>query len=96
MPPCLESKGDTVLLRIKAVPGAARDAIAGPLGDRLKIRISAPADGGQANDAIIKLLASRIGIKRSWIIITTGLHSAEKTVELNGIDLEFARKALLE
>lgn len=94
MSPYLLSRNQATLLRIKAIPGAARDAIAGPLGDRLKIRVTAPPEGGKANEAIIKLLASTLGIKRSQITITTGLASAEKTIELEGIDIEVARDAL--
>ena len=94
MPPYLLSRDDTILLRIKAVPGAARDAVAGPVGDRLKIRVSAPPEGGRANAAIIKLLASTLDIKRSQITITTGLTSPEKTIELDGVDLQVAHEAL--
>ena len=94
MPPYLLPSNQAILLRIKAVPGAAQDAIAGPLGDRLKIRVCAPPEGGKANTAIIKLLASTLGIKRSRITITTGLTSAEKTIQLDGMELEAASRAL--
>ncbi|RLS93446.1 MAG: DUF167 domain-containing protein [Planctomycetota bacterium] len=50
-------RGDDLVLRVKAVPGAKRDAIAGALGDRLKIRVAAPPEDGQANAAIRALLA---------------------------------------
>ena len=94
MPPYLLSRNQVTVLRIKAIPGATRDAIAGPRGDRLKIRVSAQPEGGKANEAIIRLLASTLGIKRSQITITTGLTSAEKTIELDGIDLDAVQQAL--
>ena len=53
----LVARGDDLVLRVKAVPGAKRDAIAGALGDRLKIRVAAPPEDGQANAAIRALLA---------------------------------------
>ena len=54
-PPWLSRSSDGAwLIRVKAVPGASRDEIAGPLGDRLKIRIAAPPEGGKANKAIAK------------------------------------------
>ncbi len=40
----IEQSGEDVLIWIKAVPGASRNEIAGVVGDRLKLRISAPAE----------------------------------------------------
>lgn len=94
MPDCLIERDDHLLLRIKAVPGASRDAVAGPLGDRLKIRISAPPEGGQANIAIVKLLASTLDLNRSQVEISSGHGSPEKTIRLEGIDLASAASAL--
>lgn len=85
---------DHLLLRVKAVPGASRDAIAGPLGDRLKIRIAAPPEGGQANIALIKLLARTLGLNRTRVQISSGQGSPEKTIRLEGIDLAAASSAL--
>ncbi len=58
----IEQAGEDVLIWVKAVPGASRNEIAGVVGDRLKIRISAPPEGGKANKAICKLLASSLGV----------------------------------
>ena len=46
--------GDDVLIRIKVVPGASGNGIAGVLGDRLKVRVSAPAEGGRANKVCLR------------------------------------------
>ena len=73
-----------LLLRLKAVPGASRDAIAGPLGDRLKIRVSAPPEGGKANKAICALLASALGVRPADVEIVSGHASAEKTARVRG------------
>ncbi len=75
-------------LDIKAVPGARRDEIAGWLGDRLKIRISAPPEGGKANKAICALLAETLGLRRRDISIVSGSTSPEKTVEIVGLSDE--------
>ncbi|MEE2908604.1 MAG: DUF167 domain-containing protein [Planctomycetota bacterium] len=94
MPDCLTSHDDHLLLRVKAVPGASRDGLAGPLGDRLKIRIAAPPEGGQANIAIVKLLARTLGLNRTQVEISSGHGSPEKTIRLEGIDLASALSAL--
>lgn len=77
--------GSIVKVNIKAVPGARRDEVVGWLGDRLKIRISAPPEDGRANLAIRELLARELGVRPADVAITAGLTRPEKTVEISGI-----------
>lgn len=72
-------------LRIKAVPGASRDAVAGMLGDRLKVRVSAPPEGGKANKAIVALLAGEIGVRKTDIELVSGHTNPEKTLRIRGV-----------
>ena len=86
-------------MRVKAVPGASRDQIAGLLGDRLKIRVSAPPEGGKANRAIARVLAGGLGVlgvRASDVELVRGTSSAEKTFRIMGVTLEDARGALLQ
>jgi uncharacterized protein (TIGR00251 family) len=71
-----------VTLRVKAVPGASRDSIAGMLGDRLKVRVSAPPEGGEANRAIVMLLAESLGVRPAQITLDSGRTSAEKVFSI--------------
>lgn len=73
------------LLPIKAVPGARADAIVGPLGDRLKIRISAPPEGGKANKAICGLIARALGVRPGAVTVIRGTTSPEKTIRISGV-----------
>lgn len=73
---------------VKAVPGASRSQIAGPLGDRLKIRISAPPEGGKANKAICALIAKELGISKASVEIIRGQTSPEKSVRIAGVSDE--------
>jgi uncharacterized protein len=77
---------DTLTLLIKAVPGARRSQIVGMLGDRLKVRIAAPPEGGKANKAICELLAAALGVKPRQVEVIAGHTSAEKTVRIEGAD----------
>lgn len=79
---------DDVLIRIKAVPGASRDEITGIIGDRLKVRVSAPASGGQANKAICILIARVLGIKPNRVSIERGLSAPAKTVRVRGCTID--------
>jgi len=78
---------EPILIRIKAVPGASRDAIAGLLGDRLKVRISAPPEDGKANKAICSLLANALGLKRAQVTLHSGHTNPEKTVRIVGCSI---------
>ena len=80
----IEQADEDVLLWVKAVPGASRNEIAGVVGDRLKIRVTAPPEGGKANNAICKLLASSLGVKVKQISIERGETSRAKIVRISG------------
>ncbi len=86
-----------IRIRIKAVPGASRDAIAGVLGDRLKVRTSAPPEGGKANKAICALLARTLKLKAAQVRVLKGHTNPEKTIEIEGCTREaLASKAGLD
>ena len=70
-------------LAIKVVPGASRTVIAGPLGDRLKVRVAAPPEGGKANRALVEVLREWLGVRD--VEIVAGRSSAEKTVRALGL-----------
>lgn len=74
-----------VLIAVKAVPGARRDQLAGPLGDRLKVRVSAPPEGGKANKAIAKLLAGVLGVRAKDVTLENGSSSPLKTWRVRGV-----------
>ena len=86
--PSQSNADDPILIRIKAVPGASRDSIAGLLGDRLKVRISAPPEGGKANKAICKLVAKALGIKPAQVVLHAGQTNPEKTIRIDGCSIE--------
>ncbi|MDX2132190.1 MAG: DUF167 domain-containing protein [Planctomycetota bacterium] len=93
--------GDSVgapacLVRVKAVPGARRDEIVGPLGDRLKIRVAAPPEDGRANAAICALLASALDIASRRVGVVSGHASPLKTLRVEGLDAAAVRGAIAD
>jgi uncharacterized protein (TIGR00251 family) len=70
-------------LDVKVVPGASRTEIVGPLGNRLKVRVAAPPEGGKANRALVELLREWLGTRD--VEIVAGRSSAEKTVRVLGL-----------
>lgn len=81
-------------IRVKAVPGASRDEVAGMVGERVKVRVSAPAEGGRANRAICECIARAVGVRVRDVQIVSGHASAEKVVRIEGIGEAEARRRL--
>jgi uncharacterized protein len=93
-PPWLKAVDGGIELRIKVVPGSRSTQIAGPLGDRLKIRISQPPENGKANAAVIQLLAEILKIPLAAITLTQGHTRPEKTLLIHSITPADAQTAL--
>jgi hypothetical protein len=83
-----------VRLTVKAVPGSSRDRIVAPLGEALKIAVSAAPQRGAPNQAILALLAERLGIHPSLISITRGQTSPRKELFIARITGSQVRSAL--
>ncbi len=73
-------------LKVKVVPGASRNCIAGKLGDALKVRVSAAAEKGKANAAVVELLAGALGVREAQILLMAGHTQARKTFQIAGIE----------
>lgn len=87
MPLSIEQSDGGVRFPIKVVPGSSRDRVMGLLGDAIKVAVSKPASAGQANEAVIETLANFFGVKTKSISIVRGHSSAQKVIEIVGIDL---------
>jgi uncharacterized protein (TIGR00251 family) len=80
-------------LSLKVVPGSSRDEIVGWLGDSLKVKVKAPPEKGRANEAVVALLAERLGIDASSIAVVSGHSSPAKVVAVDGMDDDAIRVA---
>jgi len=80
-------------LNVKVVPGSSRNQLVGWLGDALKIKVTAPPEKGQANESVIELLATALGISSKDIEIESGHSSPSKIVAISGLDDEAIKKA---
>ncbi len=79
-----EESGRAVRVAVKAVPGSRRSSIVGRLGERLKIKVTAPAEDGRANAALCELLAAELGVSTKAVSVIVGHASAEKIVRIEG------------
>jgi len=69
-----------VVLELHVQPGAKRTEFAGMHGDRLKIRLSAPAHEGRANEALVEFLADYYRVPKGNVTIASGARSRTKRV----------------
>jgi uncharacterized protein (TIGR00251 family) len=79
---------------LRVTPGARRSEVVGRHGDGWKLRVAAPAERGRANDAVVDLLAERLGVPRSALTLVSGHASRDKVVELVGLDESEASRRL--
>lgn len=90
----IDGNSGGVRLWIKAVPGASREDIAGTIGERLKIRVRAPAEDGRANEAICAVIAKALNVKPRDVTIEAGTKNPEKTLLIRSIDINTAQNKL--
>src|SRR5712691_8138506 len=79
-------EGSSTRLRLRVSPGADRAAIAGRLGEAWKVRVTAPAEGGRANEAVIRLLAEALSLPPEAVTLVSGHGARDKIVQLAGLD----------
>ncbi len=83
-----------VELDVQAVPRSSRDEVGKPHGDRLELYIRAPPVDGEANEAIVRLLADVLELPRQAITLARGQTGKRKTVRIVGLELDAVRRAL--
>ena len=75
---------DQVLIcKLRLRGGGGRNAFAGQVGDRLKVRIAAPPIEGRANAALVKFLAGQFRVARSRVRLVAGEFDRDKVVEID-------------
>jgi uncharacterized protein len=84
----------TTRLRLRVSPGATRTEFAGRHGDSWKVRVSAAPERGRANEAVVALLAERLGVPRASLTVVSGRAARDKVVELRGLDPAEAERRL--
>jgi uncharacterized protein (TIGR00251 family) len=84
-----------VRLTVHVQPGASRTEVAGTYGDAIKVRLEAPPVDGKANEALLSFLADQLGVSRRALTLVRGTSSRSKTVDVEGVDVAEATRALL-
>ena len=88
-------------LAIKLTPGAATDRIDGWDLDAegrpvLKVRVRARPVEGEANEALVKLMARALGVPKSAVAIQRGGQSRTKILVVEGLSEDEAKGRLTD
>jgi uncharacterized protein (TIGR00251 family) len=75
-------------IKIRVLPRSSRNQIVGRDGDVFKVKGTSPPVDGMANQALIELLAKRLGVPKRRIEIISGKSSRLKSVRIHGLSLE--------
>jgi len=70
------------IVAVRVTPRSSRPGIGEWRDGELEVRVSAPPADGEANSALIKLLAKQFGLPKSGIEIVAGAASRHKRVAL--------------
>jgi hypothetical protein len=85
---------EAALFVVRVTPRAARDEIAGWQGDELRVRLRAPPVDGRANEALLRLLATRLSVPPSSIELVSGATARVKRLRVTGLSEEELRRRL--
>ena len=83
-PKYLRAAEGGVYLSVRLQPRAGRTEIGAPHGDELRIRVTAPPHRGEANEALVRLLAYTLRCATSRVEIVRGAGTPQKRVLLHG------------
>jgi len=84
----LQEVAGGVRIRLRVKPGGRVDRLIGPHDGALKLEVRAAPERGRANDAVVRLLADRLGLSRSDLDVIAGRSSQDKTVSVTGISAD--------
>ena len=87
----IAEKDGTVSFAVRVQPRASRDEIVGEYQDGLKVRLTAPPVDDRANEALQKLLASRLKVPLAAVRIASGERSRTKRVVIDGVTAAMIR-----
>ncbi len=83
-PPAVRQDGPDVLLTVHVQPRTSQNRLLSELPDRITVRLTAAPVEGAANAACRSLLAERLGLPKSRVLVLRGETSRRKVVRIVG------------
>ena len=82
----ITEKDECLYFFVQVRPGAKREGITGEIDGAIKLEVTAPPHEGKANAAVVKFLASSLGIAKSKVEIVSGAKSKRKRIKVEGVE----------
>lgn len=79
---------DGIAVRVRIQPRSSKNAVAGIMGDCLKINLTSPPVDGAANAACTTFIANLFNVAKSSVSIITGQKNRLKIIKVTGINKE--------
>ena len=74
-----------MVIEVRVQPRARRSSVELVDGGKLRVRVTAPAESGRANEAVRALLAKRLGVAKSRVEILRGHMGRDKLLSIDEI-----------
>lgn len=92
--PRLQADKNDVLLPVRVKPRARANTIEGVRGESLLVNVSAAPSDGEANAAVIEVLARSLKLPKSRVSIARGTTARDKTIRLHEMSISDAQMRL--
>ena len=83
-----------MIVKVRVIPNAEDNEIVSRMGSVLRVRVTAPAVDGRANEATTEALSSALGVRRSSVRIVSGHSNRTKVVEVTDLDVSAVERLL--
>jgi uncharacterized protein len=83
MPAWCRWDGEDLVLALRVQPRATRDELAGPHGDRFRVRVAAPPVDGKANAHLLRFLAGCFDVPVADVVLERGEIGRDKQVRIH-------------
>ncbi|MGH7793187.1 MAG: DUF167 domain-containing protein [Thermodesulfobacteriota bacterium] len=83
--PGLKKEESSITLEIQVQPRSSRDEISGFQNGRVKVKVTAPPEGGKANEKLREIIGKAFGVAKSKVEIVRGETSRLKTIRIHGV-----------
>ncbi|MBN2645521.1 MAG: DUF167 domain-containing protein [Desulfuromonadaceae bacterium] len=93
---CLSAQAGGVQIAVLVQPRASKNGVCGLQGEELKLRLTSPPVDGAANKMCCEYLARVLGCAKSAVTLVSGHSSRHKRLQVNGLNLDEVRRALLQ
>jgi uncharacterized protein (TIGR00251 family) len=74
-----------ITIEVKVEPRSSKKGISGVRENVVRVKLTAPPVGGEANEQLIEVMSEATGVRKSDIRILRGHSSKKKVVEIRGV-----------